>query len=163
MDLDILETTSRLPHGHAIPVDSDFDIRDDAAAAQDPKDILRQQIERIYVLELPALEIEAREIIPYDRLPPRSFLESLSTIQRTDAMRGCILVFILSKGKAVPRDYQLQACLGPLDGRDTILCSGTGSGKTLVLILLFLLRRKDLSLLIVPLKRLQLVQVSTCS
>jgi len=114
----------------------------------------------ILVLKLPVLEVEARELIPALRLLSTVFLDLLSLGQKQDVLRGCMLVFILLKGKAVPCDFQLQACLGPLAGRDTILCSGTGSGKTLVLILMLLLRPQDVSFLIVPLKRLQLAQAS---
>jgi len=96
-------------------------------------------------------------------MPSDQFLGSLNARQRTDILHGCLLVFVLSHRKAVPRDFQLQACLGPLGGYNTVLSSGTGSGKTLVLILLLLLCPNDISLLIVPLKRLQLVQVLNSS
>jgi hypothetical protein len=52
--------------------------------------------------------------------------------------------------------------VGPLKGCNIILCSGTRSRETLVLILLLLLHPSDVSHLIVPLKRLQLAQVSQC-
>jgi hypothetical protein len=152
--------SSSSQHLAATPADLDFNMQDNLEAVRDPLESLSLRLKEILALKLPALEVEARELIPAPRLPSTTFLDSLSLGQKQDALRGCMLVFILSKGKAVPRDFQLQACLGPLAGRDTILCSGTGSGKTLVLILLLLLRPRDVSLLIVPLKRLQLAQAS---
>jgi len=64
------------------------------------------------------------------------FLGSLNARQWTEILRGCLLVFVLSHRKAVPRDFHFKACLGPLGGCDTVLSSGNGTGKTLVLILL---------------------------
>jgi ATP-dependent helicase YprA (DUF1998 family) len=144
----------------AAPADVNINVRPVVDAVQDPQLARQQQITRILTQALPQLVLEANQLIPLHRMPSTQFLEPLNDEQKTDVLRGCLLVFILSHGKAVPRDFQLQACLGPLEGRDTILCSGTGSGKTLVLILLLLLRPSDVSLLIVPLKRLQLAQVS---
>jgi ATP-dependent helicase YprA (DUF1998 family) len=144
----------------AAPLDVNINVRTVADAVQDPQLARQQHITRILTQTLPQLVLEANQLIPLHQMPSARFLEPLNDEQKTDVLRGCLLVFFLSHGKAVPRDFQLQACLGPLGGRDTILCSGTGSGKTLVLILLLLLRLSDVSLLIVPLKRLQLAQVS---
>jgi len=147
MDLSVVPAA--VPH-------KDMDLPNVVEVLQD----LKPETERILALTLEELELEAPRIIPQYQLPSDEFIGTLNVKQKMDVLRGCLLVYVLSKGKAVPRDFQLQTCLGPLDGRDTVLCSGTGSGKTLVLILLLLLRPNDISLLVVPLKRLQLVQVN---
>jgi hypothetical protein len=136
----------------AAPEDININMRPVVNAVQDPQLACQQQITRILTQALPQLVLEANQLIPLHRMPSAQFLEPLNDKQKTDVLRGCLLAFILSHGKAVPQDFQLQACLGPLEGCDTILCSGTRSGKTLVLILLLLVRPSNVSLLIVPLK-----------
>ena len=54
--------------------------------------------------------------------------------------------------------FQLEAVLGSLAGNG-IIPAGTGSGKTLIMIILLLLRPANLCILIVPLKRLQLAHL----
>ena len=56
----------------------------------------------------------------------------------------------------VPRQFQLEAILATLNGRDSIITAGTGCGKTLCLIIPNLLRPDTI---ISPLKRLQITQV----
>ena len=52
--------------------------------------------------------------------------------------------------------FQLQSSLTTLNGRDTIITAGTGSGKTLVCLLIpHLLWPKSISIMISPLKHLQ--------
>ncbi|KAI9573490.1 hypothetical protein HD554DRAFT_1980743, partial [Boletus coccyginus] len=58
-----------------------------------------------------------------------------------------------------PHDFQLQASLAMLRGRDCVIIAGTGSGKTLCLLLPILLRPDLISVTISPLKRLQTTQV----
>ncbi|KIM65265.1 hypothetical protein SCLCIDRAFT_47944, partial [Scleroderma citrinum Foug A] len=49
--------------------------------------------------------------------------------------RACLIVYILTSTKIVPHSFQLQASLAILNGRDTIVTAGTGSGQTLCLLL----------------------------
>ncbi|KAI9459623.1 P-loop containing nucleoside triphosphate hydrolase protein, partial [Boletus coccyginus] len=60
----------------------------------------------------------------------------------------------------VPCTFQLQASLAILNGKDTIITAGTGSGKTLCLLIPILLCPGTISLTISPLKRLQMTQVT---
>ncbi|KAF9218744.1 hypothetical protein BS17DRAFT_668501, partial [Gyrodon lividus] len=61
-----------------------------------------------------------------------------------------------------PRAFQVEASLAILSGRDTLITAGTGSGKTLCLLIPMLLRPKSMSITILPLKRLQMMQVQEC-
>ncbi|KAG2737040.1 P-loop containing nucleoside triphosphate hydrolase protein, partial [Suillus brevipes Sb2] len=61
-----------------------------------------------------------------------------------------------------PREFQLEAVLATLNGRDSIITAGTGCGKTLCLILPIILRPDTISMTISPLKRLQITQVKEC-
>jgi hypothetical protein len=114
----------------AASVETDVDMLNLDESDSDRQDALTTHLERINSLCLAELQSEAREVIPRNRLPSEGFWASLSTeTQTADALRGCLLVYVLSKAKAVPRDFQLRACLGVLNERNTVLCSGTGSGK----------------------------------
>ncbi|KAG1901029.1 P-loop containing nucleoside triphosphate hydrolase protein, partial [Suillus fuscotomentosus] len=55
--------------------------------------------------------------------------------------------------------FQLEAVLATLNGQDTIITAGTGSGKTLCIIIPMLLRPGTISMTISPLKCLQATQV----
>jgi superfamily II DNA/RNA helicase len=59
----------------------------------------------------------------------------------------------------VPRNIQLQAALASLAGYDSKLISGTGTGKTLTIALPHLLQPDRVSLVVSPLKHLQVTQV----
>ncbi|KAJ7897931.1 hypothetical protein B0H14DRAFT_2220645, partial [Mycena olivaceomarginata] len=54
----------------------------------------------------------------------------------------------------LPRQYQLEANNALEDGRDILVDSGTGSGKTLCLIISNLMHPNTTSMTISPLKRL---------
>src|SRR4051812_5932980 len=101
------------------------------SSPRDPKDIIR-------TLALPELSAWYHNLIPVERRVCETFIASLSDQERMEAIRACILVFLLSQGKAVPRDFQLAGALGSLAGRDGIIASGTGSGKTLIMVILHL-------------------------
>ncbi|KIJ04693.1 hypothetical protein PAXINDRAFT_94430, partial [Paxillus involutus ATCC 200175] len=53
--------------------------------------------------------------------------------------RACVIIYILTSLKIVPHVFQLQASLVILNGRDTVITAGTGSGKTLCLLIPMLL------------------------
>ena len=89
---------------------------------------------------------------------PNDYISMLSNNDKIDALRACLIVHHLTSCTIVPRKFQLQASLAILDGKDTIITAGTGSGKTLCQLIL-LLRPNSLSMTILPLKRLQVTQV----
>jgi hypothetical protein len=101
----------------------------------------------------------AQDIIPSSQMPPLEFLHALSEVERTDVFRACLLVFKLSRGAVVPRVFQLQAALASLAGQDSVIVAGTGSGKTLCIIIPLLLRPAVIGITVSPLKRLQITQV----
>ena len=116
-----------------------------------------QLLEAVRSMPLETLtDIVCTTIKPEHHLPAE-FLHHISKSQWLDVLRGCILVLTLSHGTKVPHEFQLEAILGPLDGRDTVVSSATGSGKTMIMLLL--LCPMEHAILIVPLKRLQQAQV----
>jgi ATP-dependent helicase YprA (DUF1998 family) len=106
---------------------------------------------------LQGLHSFARSLIQ-ERLP-NEYIETLGDKDRTDALRACLLVYVLTATTIVPRQFQLEAILATLNGRDIVITAGTGSGKTLCLIIPILLRPDTISMTISPLKRLQNMQV----
>ncbi|KAG1884571.1 hypothetical protein F4604DRAFT_1508369, partial [Suillus subluteus] len=69
-------------------------------------------------------------------------------------LRACLIVFVLTATAIVPRQFQLEAVLATLNGQDTIITAGTGSGKTLCIIIPILLCPGTISMTISLLKRL---------
>ena len=90
---------------------------------------------------------------------PLEYLQTLPHHDKIDALWACLIVYQLMLCTIVPRVFQLQASLAMLNGRDTIITAGTGSGKTLCQLIPMLLRPKTHSITISPLKRLQVTQV----
>ncbi|KAG2353209.1 hypothetical protein BDR07DRAFT_1310352, partial [Suillus spraguei] len=62
------------------------------------------------------------------------------------------IVYILTSTAVVPRQFQLEAILATLDGRDRVITVGTGSGKTLCILIPILLRPSTVSTTMSPLK-----------
>jgi superfamily II DNA helicase RecQ len=75
-------------------------------------------------------------------------------------MKYCLLLSKVTNGEKVPREFQLEAALALLTGQDSLIHAATGSGKTLCMVLPALLDPTGVSLVISPLKRLQVLQVS---
>ncbi|KIK91514.1 hypothetical protein PAXRUDRAFT_797216 [Paxillus rubicundulus Ve08.2h10] len=44
-------------------------------------------------------------------------------------MQACVIIYALTSLKIVPHMFQLHASLAILNGHDTIITAGTGSGK----------------------------------
>ncbi|KAJ7222387.1 P-loop containing nucleoside triphosphate hydrolase protein [Mycena pura] len=91
-----------------------------------------------------------------DLLPPdhsfSALINSLDPTHRTLALKASLLVYFASKCKIVPRQYQLEANNALEDGRDVLIDSGTGSGKTLCQIIPNLMHPTTMSITISPLK-----------
>jgi hypothetical protein len=114
-------------------------------------------------LDFDSLKDLAVRMIPEDQQPSCTFFDCLDKEKKSLVLCACILVYLLSFQKVIPREFQLEAMLKSLDNKDTIISSGTGSGKTLIMVMLFLLFPLDISLVIVPLKRLQRTQLEAFS
>ncbi|KAJ7786721.1 P-loop containing nucleoside triphosphate hydrolase protein [Mycena olivaceomarginata] len=108
---------------------------------------------------LPELRFLAYDLLPSDTLP-HAYLDSLSDLHATIALKACLLVYFSSQRRVVPRQFQLEASIALSDGRDVVVDSGTGSGKTLCQIIPNLLYPNTTSVTVSPLKRLQIVQAA---
>ena len=98
--------------------------------------------------------------IPSSQQLRHEFIENLESPEREIAYKCCLLLYTVTNGEKVPREFQLEATLALLAGRDSLINAGTGSGKTLCMVLLALLDPMSVSLVISPLKRLQILQVN---
>jgi ATP-dependent helicase YprA (DUF1998 family) len=92
--------------------------------------------------------------------PGLDFMTKLDASGQDSVYRCCLLLSAITKGKKIPWEFQLEATLALLAGRDSLIHAATGSGKTLCMVLPALLDPMAVSLIISPLKRLQVLQVS---
>ena len=76
----------------------------------------------------------------HDRLPHK-YLDTLNDEDKLDALRACLIVSFITQGRVVLRVFQLQASLEMLHCHDCVVIAGTGSGKTLCLLIPALLRQ----------------------
>jgi hypothetical protein len=60
------------------------------------------------------------DLIPLELMPSATFFEALSPHERTEALKACLIIFIISDSKKVPRQFQLTASLASLAGRDSL-------------------------------------------
>eukprot|EP00918_Siedleckia_nematoides_P076063 GHVU01166399.1.p1 GENE.GHVU01166399.1~~GHVU01166399.1.p1 ORF type:complete len:154 (-),score=9.33 GHVU01166399.1:423-884(-) len=77
------------------------------------------------------------------------------------AIRLSLLVYHTTKGREIPKIFQLEAALASIQ-QNSLIVAGTGSGKTHIMALLMLLEHSDSTRVFVtisPLKRLQATQV----
>jgi superfamily II DNA helicase RecQ len=86
-------------------------------------------------------------------------MEKLDASGRDLVYKCCLLLSEISKGEKIPREFQLEATLALMAGQDCLIHAATGSGKTLCMVLPALLDPAAVSLVISPLKRLQVLQV----
>lgn len=99
-------------------------------------------------------------IIPPNLYPTSSFLSGLSNEDHILALRACLLVFTVTRGRLVPHDLQLKAGVAAATGKETFVIARTGWGKTLCIAIPILLRPDRISITVSPLKRLQMMQVT---
>jgi DEAD/DEAH box helicase len=99
--------------------------------------------------------------IPQDLMPTPDFMGSLSPLETTDTpLLACLLIWTLSNGLKVPREFQLRAGLAAVAGQNTVVRAETGQGKTLAMAISMLLRQNSMAIVVSPLKRLQSTQVN---
>jgi ATP-dependent helicase YprA (DUF1998 family) len=120
---------------------------------------LQEALHDIRQKTLPELHALALDLLPPERYPSQ-FIDSLDDTHRKISLKALLLVYFASKCTIVPRQYQLEANNALEDGRDILVDSGTGSGKTLCQIIPNLLHPNTTSITISPLKRLQILQAS---
>src|ERR1700683_2103587 len=75
------------------------------------------------------------DLIPLEMMPSATFINALSAHEKTEALKACLIIFILSRSSKVPRQFQLIASLATLAGRDSMVTSATRSSKTLCILI----------------------------
>ena len=98
-------------------------------------------------------------LIPADCGPAAAFWVPYNNKERNIRIRACLLVWTVTNFKLVPREFQLEATIAIMTGKDSLVDVGTGYGKTLCMIIPCLLDPENLSVIFYPLKRPQAVQV----
>jgi superfamily II DNA helicase RecQ len=93
------------------------------------------------------------------KVPGPDFMNKLDASGQDTVSKCCLLLYAIT-GTKIPRQFQLEATLALTAGRDCLIHAATGSGKTLCMVLPALLDPTAVSLVISPLKRLQVLQVS---
>lgn len=86
------------------------------------------------------------------------WISSLDPEPHLDALRACLLVFSVSDGRVIPRKFQLTAGLAAFRQKHAIINAGTGSGKTLSMVIPLLMDPEAVAIIVSPLKRLQTAQ-----
>ncbi|KAF8981598.1 hypothetical protein BDQ17DRAFT_1211975, partial [Cyathus striatus] len=66
-------------------------------------------------------------------------------------LKACLCIYVVSAGSVVPSEFELKATLALLTGNGSLVDVGSGYGKTLCLILLYLLFPDGIALVISPL------------
>ena len=102
------------------PLSSATDLDFQNIIPQDPQTLIGHLVATVRSADLATLYLLACTAIK-----PSHILET----QQADVLCGCLLVYILSHGIKVPQEFQLDATLGPLDGRDVVVSSAMGSGQ----------------------------------
>lgn len=81
-------------------------------------------------------------------------MSGLSIADRILALRACLLVYTVTRGRLVPLDLQLQAGIAAANREESFVIARTGWGKTLCIAIPLLLCPERISITISPLKRL---------
>ncbi len=95
-----------------------------------------------------------------ERLPV-AFLDGLTEEDKIICYRVALLCYCVTSAMQIPREMQFRVVLTDQHKKDTLVSAGTGSGKTLPIVLNALLDAPDkklVTLVISPLKRLQVTQ-----
>ncbi|KAG2003761.1 ATP-dependent DNA helicase recQ [Coprinopsis cinerea AmutBmut pab1-1] len=104
-------------------------------------------------------QLEAWIALVIPEFTARGFVEGLDDEKEKEfCLRVTMLVYIASNYSQIPREHQLRAALAFFHKRDSLLYSGTGSGKTLLMVIALLLPDPEENRAVAtlcPLKRLQ--------
>jgi ATP-dependent helicase YprA (DUF1998 family) len=124
--------------------------------------LLATELENIQNLTGDLLFSRFQEICSSKR-PGPEFLRKLDTSECNTVYKCCLLLSMVTNGEKIPWEFQLKAVLMLLAGNDCLIDAGTGSGKTLCMILPALLDPTAVSLVVSPLKQLQVLQLKCLS
>ncbi|KAJ7498333.1 P-loop containing nucleoside triphosphate hydrolase protein [Mycena galericulata] len=95
---------------------------------------------------------------------PRPFMASLSGGERLIALDAFLYLNFASNGTKTPRELQIRAAIAIRQGKDLVVRSGTGTGKTIAMILPLLMMPNDaIAITILPLRLIQDNHVSEFS
>ncbi|KAJ7663217.1 P-loop containing nucleoside triphosphate hydrolase protein [Mycena polygramma] len=95
---------------------------------------------------------------------PRSFMVSLTSLERLIALDAFLYLDFASNGTKTPRELQIRAAIAIRQGKDLLVRSCTGTGKTISMILPFLMMPHDaIAITISPLRLIQDNHVSEFS
>lgn len=122
-------------------------------------EILQNAQKYIRELDSKYLETVFDILVPAERHFPPTFWQKYSVEDKHTGLRACLLMWVTTKKEVLPRDFQIEATIAIMTGRDCLIDVGTGYGKTLCMALSCLLAPKELAVIFSPLKRLQAVQV----
>ena len=119
----------------------------------------QKTLQEIWDLPAALLKLAFDLLIPTDCALSATFWAPYNDDERNIGLRACLLVWTVTYSKLVPREFQLEATITIMSGRDSFIDVGTGYGKTLCVIIPCLLDPESLAVIFSPLKRLQAVQV----
>ncbi|KAK6985173.1 Werner syndrome ATP-dependent helicase [Favolaschia claudopus] len=93
-----------------------------------------------------------------------TFMATLTPAERLIALEAFLCLDIASKGKMAPRELQIRSAIAARQGKDLIVRSGTGTGKTLAMILpVLMLPKGSVVITVAPLRLIQDNHVSEFS
>ena len=85
------------------------------------------------------LHLAYETLVPSERSLPDNFWTRHDETKRSIGLRACLLLWVLSDVEVLPLKFQITATIAIMSGQDSLIDVGTGAGKTLCMILLYLL------------------------
>ena len=117
-------------------------------------------LEKTHSLPLGMLNLTYQQLIPSELALSTLFWKSYGDEKLAIRLQACLAIWAASGKRIVPNEFQLTAAISLISGQDTLVDVGTGYGKTLHMIIPCLLDLPvSISIVILPLKQLQAVQV----
>lgn len=122
---------------------------------------LQAELQHVYELPEKDLLSTARQLLPADALEALViYIATLSAHDQAVALRASLLLYVVSKKSKTPRAMQLECVRAMMSRKDCLVTAGTGSGKTIAMLLAVILDPLSITLVVSPLIRLQINQVS---
>lgn len=104
-------------------------------------------LQEIQDLPVALLQPAFSVLIPADHGPTAAFWAPYNNKERNIGIRACLLVWTVTNFKLVPQEFQLEATIAIMTGKDLLVDVGTGYGKTLCMIIPSLLDPENLSVI----------------